>query len=340
MSGWRFEAIVARKGGFTLGPVSFDVAPGEATAVLGANGSGKSTLLRALAGLEPESTGRVRDGDEDRSRAPPELRAVGYLPPGLGLFPHRTVVQNVAYATQVRGLPDPRGSARTQLDRLGLGALADRYPRTLSTGEQQRVAVARALAAAPRLLLWDEPASALDVATRHDLQELLRQLRDVARIPLVFVSHDPSDVFGVADRYVRLENGRVLRAGPLSEFGARPRTEFDARFLGFENVFGVDELRGSDGPLRRWLAERSGDGGVAFSPRALRIDPGSPLRGRVRRVEPRADTTVLALESEGLRLVGAGAASSPAPALGSEVAFRLDATVFWTLDSRGAGGSR
>jgi len=338
MSGWSVEGLEVHRGGFALGPVSLTLAEGEAAAVVGPNGAGKSTLLRGIAGLEPRVVGKLRDGDRELGDAPPERRGIGYLPPGLALFPHRTVLANVAYAGEVRGASEARAEARDWLGRFDLGALADRYPRTLSTGEQQRVAVARALAARPRLLLWDEPASALDVRTRYELHETLRTVRERERIPLIFVTHDPADAFGVADRFLRLEAGRVLRAGVMADFAGRPRSAFDARFLGFPNVFEPDQLRAASGALARRLEARAGAGGVAFSARAVGVGGGAGFEATLRRSLPRGDHLELQLDAGGLSLVAerTGAVGAPGP---GPVRLTLDESALWALDAPGAGGA-
>ena len=332
MSRWALEGFAVRRPAFTVGPVDAVFAPGEATVVVGANGAGKSTLLRGIAGLEAGTTGRLTEDGVDRRAAPPEHRRIGYLPPGLGLFPHRTVLGNLTYPGEVQGRPEARQDARVQLERLRLADLADRYPRTLSTGEQQRVAVARALCAGPHLLLWDEPAAALDLTTRAAFHRLLREVKAEAEIPLVFVTHDPSDAFGIADRYLRLEGGRVLRSGTLAEFGGRPRSAFDARFLGFPNVYGPGELDGA-GELRAWLRARAGSGGLAWAARSVRIGTSRGSVATVRRVEPRADAFLYRIDTEGLDLVAEAPAESGGLAPGTPVRVTVDEAALWPRDA-------
>ena len=340
MRGWRAVGLEFVRTGFSLGPISFEVGDGEATVIVGPNGAGKSTLLRLLAGLEGRSAGRFERDGVDLAERPPEGRGLGYIPPGLALFPHRTVLGNVAYPGELRGVSGAAAAARALLDRFGLLPLAGRYPRTLSGGEQQRVAVARALATSPELLLWDEPVAALDVGTRHALHETLRILREEDRIPLLFVTHDPSDAFGVADRFLRLEGGRAVRSGRMEEFGGHPRTAFDARFLGYANVLPREELVAGLGPVARWLSERSGPGGVAFSARSLSIRPEGRFEGRVVRLEPRADATGVRLNSEGTDLWGEvppGGATAGPWGRGSPARFDLEEAALWPLDSWGGG---
>jgi ABC-type sulfate/molybdate transport systems ATPase subunit len=334
MSDWNIRAVTVERAGFSMGPVSFDLHEGEALVVVGPNGAGKTTLLRAIAGLERLSGGSVGHDGLELTERPPEGRGIGYIPPGLGLFPHQTVLRNVAFPWEVRGDPEARSNSRRLLVRFGLERFVARYPRSLSSGEQQRVAVARALAAAPGLLLWDEPVAALDVATRHELHENLRLLREEDRIPLVFVTHDPADAFGIADQFVRLESGRVLRSGRLDRFGEHPRSAFDARFLGFSNVLSSNALQAASTPSGRWLRERAGPGGIAFSARAVRVDPGGPFEAAVRRIEPRAEATRMQLTLDGLVILAEAPGDGPGtPALGAAVRFDVEEAALWPLDA-------
>ncbi|TAM16766.1 MAG: ABC transporter ATP-binding protein [Rhodanobacter sp.] len=215
------------------------------TVLLGASGEGKSLLLRAIAGLAP-ARGEPFDG------LPPQDRAVGYLPQGHTLFPHLRAWQNVAFA--LRG-PRRREQAIQLLERVGLAALAERYPAALSGGQQQRVALARALARRPRLLLLDEPTSALDPATRDDvLAELIAEIR-AARIPALAVSHDPA-LAAVADRLVLMHEHRIVQTGTPAEVHAKPASGAVARLLGYRNVY-CGKLAGA-GSAQRLLWQEAG----------------------------------------------------------------------------------
>ncbi|WP_053096140.1 ABC transporter ATP-binding protein [Frateuria defendens] len=195
------------------------------TVLLGASGEGKSLLLRAIAGLLP-ARGEPFDG------LPPQRRAVGYLPQGHALFPHLRAWENVAFA--LRG-PRRREAAMAWLERVGMAALAERWPASLSGGQQQRVALARALARRPRLLLLDEPTSALDPATRDEvLAELIAEVHEAA-IPTLAVSHDPA-LAAVADRLVLMHRRRIVQLGTPEEVHARPASGAVARLLGLRNV--------------------------------------------------------------------------------------------------------
>ena len=274
--GLEVAGLTAGRGEFGLGPVDLHVGPGEATVVLGPSGAGKTTLLQAVAGFLPPRSGSVRLDGADLTRSPAERRNFGFVPPGLGLFPHRRVLENVGYALELRGVEGWRGRAGEWLARFGLEALAHAYPGRLSSGERQRVALARALAAEPRVLLWDEPLSALDVERRDELLRLLRGVLDTERIPLLLVTHDPPTAFALADRYLEVDGGTVRFSGPCAEYLARPRDRFQARFLGYENVWSADELdrAGPGSELARTLRAGAGTEGIAAPADAFVVGEG------------------------------------------------------------------
>lgn len=256
------EGVRTALGAFRLGPVDLEADPGEAVAVLGPSGAGKTTLLRALAGFLPLEAGRVILDGRECETSPPEDRGLGYVPQGYALLPHRNVIQNVRYPGEIRGDRGADEKARTLLERFGLADLARSYPAQLSGGERQRVAMARALAANPRLLLWDEPLAALDALAQDELLALLRDVLDTDRVPLLLVTHDPSTAFSLATRGLVLDGGRALSFGPLEDLLQHPPTPFVARFLGVENVYRRADLVASESPLAKWLADRGGEAGV------------------------------------------------------------------------------
>jgi molybdate transport system ATP-binding protein len=228
--------VEARRGDFEV-RAAFEVEAGETVALLGPNGSGKSTLVLAIAGLiEPE--GRIElDGevlDDAGGHVPPERRPVGLVFQDLLLFPHLSAVENVAFGLRARGTDagQARERAREALERLGLGDRSDARPRDLSSGEAQRVALARALIGEPALLLLDEPLSALDVGTRVEVRELVReQLRGFPGVRVV-VTHDPVEASALADRLVLLEGGRVTQIGSPEDIRTAPRSHYAADFVG------------------------------------------------------------------------------------------------------------
>ncbi|MCI4364768.1 MAG: ABC transporter ATP-binding protein [Thermoplasmata archaeon] len=270
MSGLVVEGLEVARGEFHLGPIRLDVPPASATALLGRSGAGKTTLLRTLAGFLPAQRGEVRLGDRSIGRLPPERRGFGFVPPNLGLFPHRRVRENVAYPLRLRGAPDAAAQTRVWIDRFHLGGLADRYPAELSSGQQQRVAMARALAAGPSALLWDEPLAALDVESRDVLLRLVRDLLVAEGLSLLLVTHDAATALALADRIVVLVEGRIRFDGPPEQLARAPLDRFIARFLGFENLLSLAEIEtGSASGLAPDLRRAAGPGGVVIPPTAL-----------------------------------------------------------------------
>jgi ABC-type Fe3+/spermidine/putrescine transport system ATPase subunit len=286
MTSWEVEGLTSRQDGFELGPVDLELGPGAVVAVLGRSGAGKTTLLRTLAGFVAASSGAFTRDGIDLTQELPERRGLGYVPQGLGLLPHRTAEGNVSFPLEIRGRLDARARSRALLERFGLVELADRYPSRLSGGEAQRVALARALAAEPRLVLWDEPWQALDVDGRHQLSLVLEELRDVERVPVVLVTHEPALAFSVAETFLVLREGRPVFHGRPLELFARPFDRFTARFAGLANVYDVAGLAdGPPGSLAAWLRLRSGPGGVAFGKPEIAAGPAA-WNGVVRSVRP------------------------------------------------------
>ncbi|MGB6058975.1 MAG: ABC transporter ATP-binding protein [Microthrixaceae bacterium] len=232
--------------------IAFDVGSGEVLAVLGPNGAGKTTLLRALAGLVETGSGSIVLDDvvlygsgppasDKRVVLAPEQRPIGMLFQDYLLFPHMNAMENVAFGPRARGVPKATAEAKALgwLERVGLTACAASKPRALSGGQAQRVALARALAADPKLLLLDEPLSALDASSRTTTRrDLRRHLADFDG-STVLVTHDPLDALSLADKVLILEAGRVTQMGSLAEVTARPRTAYVAELLGVNLLRGV-----------------------------------------------------------------------------------------------------
>jgi thiamine transport system ATP-binding protein len=215
--------------------VTLDVADGEIVCVLGPSGCGKSSLLRAVAGLEPVAAGTIAWDGDDLARVPPHRRGFGLMFQDHALFPHRDVAGNVAFGLRMQHLP--REAIRTRVDEVlalvGLAGFGGRRVAELSGGEQQRVALARALAPAPQLLMLDEPLGSLDRALREHLVTELRALFLRLRLSTLFVTHDHSEAFALADRLVVMHDGRIEQVGPPTEVWRRPANERVARFLGW-----------------------------------------------------------------------------------------------------------
>jgi molybdate transport system ATP-binding protein len=224
-----------------------DVKPGELLALLGPNGSGKTTLLRCLAGLIPLDAGHIAIDDvlvDDPSTdtfVEADKRPIGFVHQSYLLFEHMTVLENVAYGLRARNKPkaEARATARQWIDRVGLSAYATDRPRSLSGGQAQRAALARALATNPRLLLLDEPLAALDAGTRSGVRrDLLRYLETFDGMRIL-VTHDPVDAYALADRVAILDAGCVVQTGTLSEVTAHPRSRYVADLVGVNLVAGT-----------------------------------------------------------------------------------------------------
>jgi putative spermidine/putrescine transport system ATP-binding protein len=213
---------------------SITIAPGELVALLGPSGCGKTTALRAVAGLELLDEGRVLVGGDDITHVPPHRRNVGMVFQAYSLFPNMNALENVAFGLEVRRVPAGRRRARAGelLELVGLAGLAERYPHELSGGQQQRVALARALCVEPRLLLLDEPLSALDAKVRAQLRDEIRRIQLEVGITALFVTHDQEEALSMADRVGVMRSGRLEQLGSPAEVYSTPATNFVAEFVG------------------------------------------------------------------------------------------------------------
>lgn len=233
------QQLCAQAGNFRLEGISLSIDAGECHAVLGPSGSGKSTLLNAVLGTLPVTGGRILLAGEDISRLPTERRQLGYVPQQLGLFPHLSVEGNLLYAVRARHVPE--ADYRPLLDRLveitGIGALLTRRIATLSGGERQRVALVRALVANPRLVLLDEPFTALNESLRRELWWLVKDLQRERGLTVMIVTHDLAEAYFLADQISVLIDGRQEQSGEKTALHRRPATEAVARFLGLKNLF-------------------------------------------------------------------------------------------------------
>ena len=254
-----------------------DLDEGRVLAVLGPSGCGKSTLLRAIAGLEL-ATGTVSWQGRDVSATPTHRRGFALMFQDGQLFPQLTVARNVAYPLRIRRTPRAATAARVTelLDLVGLSGFADRLPTTLSGGERQRVALARALAASPRLLLLDEPLSALDAGLRQRLAEDLRRILVAAGTTAVMVTHDHEEAFAVADDLAVMRTGLIVQSGPIADVWRAPVDPETALFLGYARVL--------VGPAAVGLVEAAGlpsASAVALRRSALTVADDGPLAGQV-----------------------------------------------------------
>jgi sulfate transport system ATP-binding protein len=229
------NGVEKRFGDFqALRGVSLEVADGSLTALLGPSGSGKSTLLRVIAGLEGPDAGTVHISGRDATRVPPQKRGIGFVFQHYAAFKHMTVRDNVAFGLRVRKRPKAEIGAKVDelLRIVGLDGYQARYPAQLSGGQRQRMALARALAVEPEVLLLDEPFGALDARVRAELREWLRRLHDEVNVTTVLVTHDQEEAMEVADRIVVLNQGQIEQDGPPRELYDNPANDFVMGFLG------------------------------------------------------------------------------------------------------------
>ncbi len=265
-----------------------ELAPGELVALLGPSGCGKTTALRLLAGLEDADAGRIVVGDRDVTSVPANKRDMGMVFQAYSLFPHMTALDNVAFGLQLRGTPTAqrRERAGEVLELVGLSEQADRYAHQMSGGQQQRVALARALAIEPRVLLLDEPLSALDAKVRVQLRDEIRRIQLEVGTTTLFVTHDQEEALAVADRVGVMRQGKLEQIGAPDEVYARPATPFVADFVGLTNrVDGVAsggeaQVLGGTVPLLPASAS-SGDVVVLVRPEAIAVQADPAGDGEV-----------------------------------------------------------
>ena len=305
-----------------LRDISLEISEGEFLTILGESGSGKTTLLRIVAGFESASSGEVWMGAEQLDDQPPYRRRVNTVFQSYALFPHLTVEENVAYGLRVANRPAAEITERVAeaLDKVKMTAYSKAKPSKISGGQQQRVALARALVNRPRLLLLDEPLSALDANLRRQMQLELKSLQREVGIAFVFVTHDQEEAMVMSDRIALLRSGELEQVATPREIYGRPATAYAAQFIGYTNLL-KGEVRGgvarcaslswavslSDGPaLFSLRPEHVRGAGTANSPGAVRV------RGRVLNQAFHGATELIRVEcGDGLVLVVRTASGSP-----------------------------
>jgi sulfate transport system ATP-binding protein len=272
-----------------LDDVSVEVPAGSLTALLGPSGSGKSTLLRIIAGLERPDAGRVLIDGHDVTSRPPQQRGVGFVFQHYAAFKHMTVWRNVAFGLEIRRRPKREVNERVGqlLELVQLNGFADRYPAQLSGGQRQRMALARALAVEPDVLLLDEPFGALDARVRKELRAWLRRLHDEVHVTTIFVTHDQEEAMDLADQIVVMSHGQVEQVGGARELYDNPANEFVMTFVGEVNRLGRSFVRPHDvefGEGDEALVERVVH--LGFEVRVeLRLGDGEELWAQVTREE-------------------------------------------------------
>jgi putative spermidine/putrescine transport system ATP-binding protein len=251
--------------------VDLDVARGEFFTMLGPSGSGKTTTLRLIAGFELPDEGTVRLGGEDVTQRPPYARDVNTVFQDYALFPHMTVVENVAYGLRVKKVAkdERRRRAAEALEMVRLPSHGDRKPAQLSGGQRQRVALARAIVNHPRVLLLDEPLGALDLKLREEMQVELKRIQREVGITFVYVTHDQEEALTMSDRLAVFDQGRIVQVGAPADVYEQPATPFVAGFVGVSNVLERDGRTFTVRPEKiKLLAEHEAADG-------LRAEPGT-----------------------------------------------------------------
>ncbi len=274
-----------------LNDFNLEIKPGEMVVLLGGSGCGKSTALRSLAGLEDIQAGRILVGGQDVTGVPVNKRDMAMVFQAYSLFPHMTALQNVEFGLEIRGVTraERRRLAMEKLDLVGLADQAGKYTQQMSGGQQQRVALARALAVNPRVLLLDEPLSALDAKVRVQLRDEIRRIQLEAGTTTVFVTHDQEEALAVADRIGVMNHGRIEQIADPQTLYRRPETEYVATFIGLTN---------------RLPGISNGAEAVVFGQRVPLLE-GSRKEGAVVLVRP--ENMTIAMHEAGVAGSGSGA---------------------------------
>lgn len=296
----------AYAGKYVVESADLELEPGKITALLGASGAGKSTLLRLLAGLEPVDAGQIRLGEEILSstsrHVPAEQRRIGLVFQDFALFPHLNALDNVGFGLSHRPKAERRDIAGRWLEQLGLSKRANAYPHQLSGGEQQRVSIARALAAEPVAILMDEPFSGLDVTLKSEVRRIALDAVLQANIPALLVSHDAHEAMRDADRIAVMKDGRVLQVDTPEQLYLQPNSRAVASALGPVHEVSVQHLPAA------WRNGRE-DGTLWLRPEAIRLDPAGNGEFRVASAKRTSTIIELTLENgngEQLRAVSMG----------------------------------
>lgn len=291
-----FENVSKVFGDFTaVDRVNFTVEAGTLVTLLGPSGCGKTTTLRMIAGLDSATSGRVLIGGKDVTRLAASQRDVSMVFQSYALFPHLSVIDNVAYGLQAGGMPKEQAhsQAREKLALVGLAGLELRLPSELSGGQQQRVAVARALVLEPQVLLFDEPLSNLDAKLRRKVRDDIRSLQQAMGLTVVYVTHDQSEALAVSDRVIVMSNARIAQIGSPRELYERPADRFLADFIGDANLIQGEVVQDAAtqvfvaGSLRLPLHSSNVRGPALFAVRPQRLNlqrdlpPGPHIKGQL-----------------------------------------------------------
>jgi molybdate/tungstate transport system ATP-binding protein len=264
-------------GEFRLREITLSIEEGAFFALMGPTGSGKTVLLEAIAGLVPIQSGSIRLKQRDITRLPPEKRGVGIMYQDYALFPHLTVAGNITFGLRYGAHDGHKAEKRfaTLVDALGIGHVLQRYPETLSGGELQRAALARALIVEPRVVLLDEPLSALDPNFREDIRAMLGEIHHSLGVTFVMVTHDFAEALSLASRAAVMHDGMIRQVGTVKEIFRKPTSSFVADFVGMKNVFAAtfEPSMARIGPLALQVPDRpaNGAGYVAIRPEDIAL---------------------------------------------------------------------
>ncbi|EUB97940.1 Polyamine-transporting ATPase [Rhizobium sp. CF080] len=305
--------------------LDLNIRKGELIALLGPSGCGKTTTMRAIAGLLAVKSGHVRLDGADITRVPANKRAVGLMFQSYALFPHLSVYENVAFGLKLKGMRGPELETKVQsgLKSVGLSTFANRKPAELSGGQQQRVALARSMVMEPKVLLLDEPLSNLDARLRLEMRTELQRVQKETGVTMIFVTHDQAEALALADRIVVMKSGKIEQIGSPEDIYNRPTSSFVADFVGFENIFPLEngKMKTSAG-----LIDLSGKppsaAGLAWRPRMVSLGTG-PFQGTVRGTSFAGDSREYLLDTSLGPIKAEVEASQPAHALGADLFFDL-----------------
>ena len=275
-------------GAFTaLDNVSVDIDRGEFVCLLGPSGCGKTTLLRLIAGLAELNSGEILLEGEALSKLPARKRGFGIVFQSYSLFPNMTVAENIGYGQKIRGMPRSEISRRVAelLELVKLPHVAGQFPGQLSGGQQQRIALARAIAVDPRVLLLDEPLSALDAKVRAELRDEIRHVQRSLGIPTLMVTHDQEEALALADKIICMNHGVVVQSGTPEDLYHRPATRFVADFMGISNLISADAIRREFPDLMAKRPETAREAHVAcIRPEQISLTPARDGNATVRSI--------------------------------------------------------
>lgn len=307
--------------------VDLNIASGEFFAMLGPSGSGKTTCLRVIAGFEQPTFGHIEIFGENATGVPPYRRNVNTVFQDYALFPHLSVIDNVAYSLMLKKVPRAERSkaAEAALDMVKLDGYGARKPSELSGGQRQRVALARALVNRPKVLLLDEPLGALDLKLRESMQDELKSLQKALGITFIFVTHDQGEALSMADRVAVFSGGKVIQVGTPEDIYARPNNRFVADFVGSSNVLNPSQVAALTGE-RRWASLRT---------EAVRLVPeaGSAMTGLVATRNYLGATTRVGIDVGGSNIHALVPSGQQIPAIGARTGLAFQSSALHLMEA-------